>query len=104
MALKFHHLFVFTRPGAEVVDHLVSRGFAEGPPNTHPGQGTSNRRIFFSNGMLEFIWVHDPKEALSDATRRTHLFERSRFAESGYSPFGVCAYDPEPTDEVLPFE
>jgi hypothetical protein len=89
-ALAFHHLFVFTQPGAPEVDLLARGGFREGPPNAHPGQGTANRRVFFANGMLEFIRVQDREEALSAVTRPTRLDERSRYRQTGWSPFGIC--------------
>lgn len=88
--LEFHHFYVFTMAGAPEVDHLVSQGFTEGAPNKHPGQGTENRRIFFDNGMIEFIWAADGAEILNPKARRLKLYERSRYTETGYSPFGIC--------------
>lgn len=90
MSLHFHHFYVFTSPGAPAVDKLASFGLVEGPPNVHPGQGTANRRIFFANGMVEFIWIQNSSEAQSEATRRTRLFERSESVRSGFSPYGIC--------------
>src|SRR5581483_3183282 len=94
MALSFHHLFVFCSPGGPEADALVAAGFAEGSRNTHPGQGTANRRFFFSNGMLEFVWVENLEEIRSPLTRPTFLDERSRYLETGYSPFGIGTYAP----------
>jgi hypothetical protein len=96
--LAFHHLFVFTDANAPVVDLLVSRGFLEGSSNTHSGQGTSNRRIFFSNGMLEFIWVSNKQEVRTQTTAPTHLYERSLWVQTEYSPFGICVFS---TDEGI---
>src|SRR5262249_37512737 len=64
----------------------------------HPGQGTSNRRVFLLNGMIEFLWIHDEREAASAATARTRLLDRSRYPKSGFSPFGICVCSsiPEP--------
>jgi hypothetical protein len=64
-------------------------GFIEGQSNTHPGQGTANRRFFFENFMLELIWVADAAEAQSERTRRTRLWERCERRELGASPFGI---------------
>ena len=61
----------------------------EGPGNTHPGQGTANRRFFFENFMLELVWVSDPAEAQNDRTRRTRLWERVGRRDSEVSPFGI---------------
>ena len=58
--LELDHLIVFTDPGAPVVDHLERAGFRAGTPNDHPGQGTANRRVFFDNAYMEFVFVTDP--------------------------------------------
>jgi hypothetical protein len=103
----FHHFFVFVEQGAPVVDYLASKGFTEGPPNRHPGQGTANRRIFFTNGMLEFIWIENFDDVTSNATAATKLWERSQYKTSGYSPFGICIYRGagQPKDEgQMPFD
>jgi hypothetical protein len=64
-------------------------GFVEGSGNTHPGQGTANRRFFFENFMLELLWVTNRDEAQSDQTRRTRLWERCERQDDAVSPFGV---------------
>jgi len=38
-------------------------GLTEGTRNDHPGQGTANRRFFFSNTALELLYVSDANEA-----------------------------------------
>jgi hypothetical protein len=68
---------------------LLHLGFVEGPGNTHPGQGTANRRFFFENFMLELVWVSDPAEVQNDRTRRTRLWERCGSRDSMVSPFGI---------------
>jgi Glyoxalase-like domain len=82
------HAFIGCKVGAPEADELLRLGFAEGSANTHPGQGTANRRFFFANFMLELIWVADPQEALSDRTRRTRLWDRCQ-GDNGVSPFGI---------------
>ncbi|AFY67656.1 VOC family protein [Geitlerinema sp. PCC 7407] len=89
MNFEFDHLFVFTEPGAPALEALLELGLREGSPNVHPGQGTANRRIFFHNGMLEFLWVHDAAEVQSDVIAPTKLWERSRPGVTGFSPFGL---------------
>jgi hypothetical protein len=64
-------------------------GFAEGSSNTHPGQGTANRRFYFENFMLELVWVADQAEARNERTRRTRLWERCESQDSQVSPFGI---------------
>jgi hypothetical protein len=64
-------------------------GFVEGSSNTHPGQGTANRRFYFDNFMLELVWVADPGEARGERTRRTRLWERCERQDRQVSPFGI---------------
>jgi len=84
------HLFIMTAPGAPEADDLVARGFVEGPPNHHPGQGTACRRFFFANAMLEFLWVEDEAEARSEPVAPLRLWERWAGREGGACPFGVA--------------
>lgn len=90
MAFEFDHLFICTDIGACEADRLVSFGLVEGTSNTHPGQGTANRRFFFRNAMLELLWVHDTEEAKSEPVRPTRLWERWTNRKDGACPFGVC--------------
>lgn len=103
--LALDHLFIFTGAGAPAADLLVEIGLVEGTPNTHSGQGTSNRRFFFHNAMLELLWVHDEREARSPEISPARLCERANYRSSGYSPFGLC-FRPgdraEPSRSILP--
>jgi len=103
MTLHLHHLFVCTSVGAPEADDLLDAGLVEGSPNTHPGQGTANRRFFFESGFLELLWVHDEREAQSTLTAPTKLWDR--WAERGRTanPFGICFSSPEGADPILPF-
>jgi hypothetical protein len=74
------HAFIACAAGATEGNALVRLGFVEGSSNTHPGQGTANRRFFFENFMLELLWVSDPAEAQSEQTRRTRSAKARRFA------------------------
>jgi hypothetical protein len=89
MAYEVDHIFVMTAPGAPVADRLAESGLTEGASRTHRGQGTTNRRFFFENSMLEFLWVHDETEAESETTAPTQLLERWRRRDDS-SPFGIC--------------
>ena len=94
---EIDHVFICTSRGAPAAELLVRAGLTEGSPNRHPGQGTACRRFFFSNAMLELIWLDNEIEAHSEQTRRTGLFERLSGAPPGAisdagrmaSPFGV---------------
>lgn len=98
MFIELDHVFIAASAGGPEIDALLSRGFEEGPRNTHPGQGTACRRIFFENAYLELIWLEDPKEAASEKIRRTRLCERLDPAQSA-NPFGMGlrSRDPEKT-------
>lgn len=89
MTPEFDHLFICTDIGANEADRLVSFGLVEGSSNTHPGQGTANRRFFFHNAMLELLWVHDPQEAQSEPIHLTRLWERWTHRSNGACPFGI---------------
>lgn len=90
MAFEFDHLLLCTDIGAYAADHLISFGLVEGTSNTHPGQGTANRRFFFHNAMLELLWVQDAEEAKSEPIRPTRLWERWTNRKDGACPFGIC--------------
>ena len=87
MNLELDHVFVLVEPEAIVADLLIEKGFQEGTRNQHPGQGTANRRFYFTNGMLEFIWVRDAEEAINGSGRELCFPERA--TEPNASPFGV---------------
>jgi hypothetical protein len=90
MKLELDHLFISTTADAPEVDELLTFGLTEGTRNNHPGQGTTNRRIFFQNAMLEFLWVENEQEVRSSVIAPTQLWERWQYRQSGYSPFGLC--------------
>ena len=98
MSCEFDHLFICTDFGASVADRLVEFGLVEGSANPHPGQGTTNRRFFFDNAMLELLWVDDEAAAYSPPIARTRLWERWLNRTSGACPFGLIVR-PVPGDE-----
>jgi hypothetical protein len=103
MRFKLDHVFVCTAAGAPEADELIRFGLREGTPNTHPGQGTANRRFNFTNAMLELFWVSDADEAQGESTRRTLLWERWVEREGSASPFGICLRPVEGLETELPF-
>jgi hypothetical protein len=100
---ELDHLFVCSAADAPEAERLLDLGFVEGKRNTHRGQGTANRCIFFRNAMFELLWVHDEAEAASPLTAPTRLLERWRRRHAGASPFGICLRPRAPTAS-LPFE
>jgi hypothetical protein len=103
MRIELDHLFVCTAQGALEADALIQFGLREGTPNRHQGQGTANRRFAFADSMLEFIWVEDPREAQSESTRRTSLWERWSGREQESSPFGFSVRPTGPHVAEPPF-
>ncbi len=100
MTYEIDHIFILADPHAPSADKLVQAGITEGASNIHQGQGTTNRRFFFNNNMIEFLWVHDEAEAISDPTLPTQLLPRWQERSKSASPFGICF---RPTaDEVNP--
>lgn len=97
------HAFIGCTTGAPEGDALLRLGFAEGSSNTHPGQGTANRRFFFENFMLELVWVADPVEVQNERTRRTRLWERIQRKDSQVSPFGIIFRSTGTPPEPAPF-
>ncbi len=85
--MKLDHFFVLTEPFAHEGDALVKLGLREGTPNTHPGQGTANRRFFFSNTALELLYVRDAMEAAEGPAKDLRFPARASNADA--SPFGV---------------
>jgi hypothetical protein len=98
--LAVDHAFICCSKNAPEAQALLELGLVEGSGNRHPGQGTANRRFFFSNAYLELLWVSNEDEARSPATEDTRLWTRwSRRGEAA-CPFGILFR----TDESpLPF-
>ena len=103
MRIELDHLFVCTAPGAPEAEKLVQFGLHEGPPSQHAGQGTASRRFAFANAMIELLWVSDAREAQSQSTRRTLLWERWSGREDNASPFGICLRPVDSQDTGPPF-
>ena len=87
MAIELDHFFVLTEPGAPQAVLLSEIGLVEGTTNNHPGQGTANRRFFFSNTALELLYIRDAEEAANGPARELRIVERA--ADAGASPFGL---------------
>lgn len=101
MGLELDHVFIFVSEGAPEADALSKFGFSEGEPNVHPGQGTSNRRFFFSNMMLELLWVSNVDEVKSALTKPTMFWERWSGRNNNRSPFGIVLRS---SSAELPFD
>src|SRR5687767_755036 len=53
--------------------------------------------------MLELIWIEDEREARSEQTRRTRLWERWSQAGGAASPFGIILRPSPGAPNVCPF-
>jgi Glyoxalase-like domain len=73
VTFELDHVFVMSSVGAPEGERLLRAGVPEGPPNTHPGQGTACRRFLLGNAYIELVWVRDEEEARSEAVRMTQL-------------------------------
>ena len=91
--MQVDHVFVMCDVGAPEAEALARLGLREGPPNTHPGQGTACRRFFFLDTYLELVWVHDEAEARSEGVAPTRLWERWSGRHAGACPFGIVLRD-----------
>jgi len=87
MSLELDHAFILVEPHAKIADLLLEFGLEEGFRRDHPGQGTSNRRFTFANGMLEFLWLRDAQEA-EQGPGKGLQFDK-RFDNQEASPFGL---------------
>jgi hypothetical protein len=87
--VELDHIIFFCAPGAPEADALLGRGLHEGPGNSHPGQGTVNRRFFFRNVYLELLWVEGYEEAQTGEARRTGLWDRWINRHNGCCPIGL---------------
>lgn len=108
MRFEIDHILICTDLSGPEAEQLCEFGLFEGSSNKHPGQGTSNRRFFFHNVMLELLWVHSRAEAQSERTQRMGLWERWQGRQQGACPFGIALRPTEAllaTDDIqFPFE
>ena len=101
MTIELDHFFILTDPGAPQADLLSGIGLIEGTRNDHPGQGTANRRFFFSNTAIEFLYVSDANEAANGRGSRLRFPERAK--NTNASPFGlIVRATSESTDVPFP--
>lgn len=90
--MKIDHIFICSDAPDDDAQIFADFGFTEGPPNNHPGQGTANRRFFFNNMYLEFLYIADNKSAQSSFTKPIKLYERITDKSTHVSPFGFGLY------------
>jgi hypothetical protein len=101
--MEIDHIYICTETKAPAGDLLIEFGLVEGSSNTHPGQGTANRRFYFHNLMLELLWVENIEEVQSQRTKPMRLFERCLGATNTVSPFGIGLRPTMGSHETIPF-
>jgi len=101
MTYELDHIFILSNVNAPSANKLIDAGIIEGAPNIHHGQGTTNRRFFFNNSMIECIWVHDEDESSNEQTKPTYLLPRWQ-GRANTSPFGIC-FRPTSDEQSPPF-
>jgi len=104
MTFALDHIFICASFEAPEANHLIDFGLTEGTGNTHPGQGTSCRRFFFHNAMLELLWLHNEEEAKSEIILPLRLYERCKYKETNASPFGICLRPMNKGETDFPFD
>lgn len=87
--MEVDHIYICTDYKAPAGELLKEFGLTEGTSNTHPGQGTANRRFFFHNFMFELLWIENLDEVKSALTKPMRLFERCSKSDIDVSPFGI---------------
>lgn len=90
--LEINHLVICVDEPEKIVQIFKDFGLTEGEPNSHFGQGTSNKRFFFANIYIELLYLNDPAAAQSSTTKPTKLYDRFMNISGNASPFGVCFY------------
>jgi hypothetical protein len=95
------HLILLCSEGAPEANELVRLGLTEGSRNTHPGQGTANRRFFFDNAYLELVWLSNLAELESEPARRLGFLERWLGGRPDSCPFGLVLR-PATTEDIQP--
>ncbi|NND33878.1 MAG: hypothetical protein HKN76_14915 [Saprospiraceae bacterium] len=88
--MRINHVIIFSDRQGQEADELVQGGLTEGSNRVHPGQGTRNRKFYFSNFFLEIAWIIDAREIRSPLTAPTKLWQRANHRQNGCSPFGLC--------------
>lgn len=101
MNLELDHFFILTDKPKEAGDLLAAMGIQESFSRDHAGQGTSNRRFEFSNGMLEILYVRDREEASNGPAKNLRFAERVENPDA--SPFGIILSRTDDTDLAMPF-
>lgn len=89
MTLGLSHFFVFVDDEDTALTSLRRCGLVPVATSQQDGQGTASLFVAFANAFLELIWAEDANALVSVEVARTRMAERSRWHETGASPFGI---------------
>ncbi len=87
MTISLHHFFLLTDQPDELATGISKLGLVEGSSNTHPGQGTANRRFFLPGTTFEILYLRDASEALNGPAAGLRFAER--IDQPRAAPFGL---------------
>ncbi len=102
MNLKLDRIFIITDAMAKLGDAFLALGIDEGEVIDHKGQGTSCRRFFFADKVIELWWLRDINECQQSEARELLLAERVGLANA--SPLGLIFSSNSLSSHQLPFE
>jgi len=103
MPLELDHIFVFCNAD-QIATDLDRRGLDVTNGRRHPGQGTANRSVMFSQWYLELIYLSHREEA---ETNQLRLDRRADWSETGACPFGIglrTNYPPNQIDQFFRYD
>lgn len=106
--LERDHIFVWVSEEAPEAAALEKLGlYTDRRVNKHTGQGTASIVFYFENAYLELIWVDDEGVAAKKDNEAgggaVHMVERSRWRQTGASPFGVGLHGRAGVTDAIPF-
>jgi Glyoxalase-like domain len=85
--LELDHVFCLVTDPDQAARRLEDDGWVLDAGRAHPGQGTRNRRLVWSEQYFELLWVTDAAEARDNPLR---LDRRADWMITGASPFGLA--------------
>ncbi|NEP46828.1 MAG: VOC family protein, partial [Okeania sp. SIO2H7] len=101
--VELDHFFVWVQPKAPEAKILFDElGLHRSGYGEHTGQATASEFFFFENAYLELLWIDDEEKVKEDSYRTTMRWcDRSRWRETGASPFGVGLHRLASAEEEL---
>ena len=100
MALAIDHVFAMVEPDGDWAARAASAGWVLDDGIEHEGQGTRNRRLWWPEQYLEFLWIASRRDAEQNPLR---LDRRADWATTGACPFGIGLRGPLTDDERAQF-